>query len=725
MASRFKGRDYGALREEIIDFLRQRLPKDWDYNNSADPVVIYAESLARMGDSLHFTIDELRRECDMATANRASSIYSYASREGYKFFLPRGSRGTIYVNSSKEMDDKLTLNINKFDEIKCGATGDRLYALNDIKNVNLHQVPDSDYLKSYLTKLDEINNSTASTNDKDKARRKLKIDYTAYSQTVYKMTQRIDVVLGSKADFGFTYGDINHDSTVDLPDPYIDRDLIRLTYRWKRDSNVHELRYVDDIIGAGFARDIYTLTPKFIGGAITLCIEFPTNYQDLFDNDASTTFNFEYIKISNRKIENDANGQNSGSLKLTDYISPNNYSPDALVVDIGGGIKGYTEYEDPNVTRENYKKFVQDYSALLTKDDYETFIKVTANTPCKVFDHADNYKENVLPEGTQLLPRVIYVLTDMPYNDREAMFAKLRERSSRSDCIQMVPYGKNPYTIIVKAECFLLGSTPSEIATSIKAALLQYYSGNIGEKTPSKSMIDYIIHKASDKVIRAENLILLDSTFGYSTNDFSNTSVMTNKDIDEFYELLKNDGIVRIGETIKYDKCIVPKLDGNGYIQRDSDDNIIMSDTLETFEVQTNLTNIYRSIEDFDNEKKINKFPEIYRVSSNTPVTIYDELAADQVIYGIFDSKDWDIKDTEIYKLSNNPTQFEQIYKEKKCDDTIHDVAVPIFYKDKDDVIKPVPKSFSYIMDPEYIKHHYVVPYLNQVVVMVKAVDKI
>ena len=209
-------------------------------------------------------------------------------------------------------------------------------------------------------------------------------------------------------------------------------------------------------------------------------------------------------------------------MKLTDYISPNNYSPDDVVVDIGGGIKGYTEYEDPNVTRENYKKFVQDYSALLTKDDYETFIKVNANTPCKVFDHADNYKENVLPEGTQLLPRVIYVLTDMPYNDREAMFAKLRERSSRSDCIQMVPYGKNPYTIVVKAECFLLGSTPSEIATSIKAALLQYYSGNIGEKTPSKSMIDYIIHKASDKVIRAENLILLDSTFGYSTSDFSN-----------------------------------------------------------------------------------------------------------------------------------------------------------------------------------------------------------
>lgn len=723
MTSKFTGRDYSALREEIIDFLRQRLPKDWDYNNSADPVVIYAESLARMGDSLHFTIDELRRECDMATANRASSIYSYASREGYKFCLPRGSHGIIYVNSSKDMDDKLTLNISKFDEIKCGATGDRLYVLNDIKNVNLRQVPDSDYLKSYLTKLDEINNSTDSTDDKDKKRRKLKIDYTAYSQAVYKMTQRIDVVLGSKSDFGFTYGDINHDSTVDLPDPYIDRDLIRLTYRWKRDSNVHELRYVDDIIGAGFARDIYTLTPKFIGGAITLCIEFPTNYQDLFDNDASTTFNFEYIKISNRKIENDANGQNSGSLKLTDYISPNNYSPDDVVVDIGGGIKGYTEYEDPNVTRENYKKFVQDYSALLTKDDYETFIKVTANTPCKVFDHSDNYKENVLPEGTQLLPRVIYVLTDMPYNDRESMFAKLRERSSRSDCIQMVPYGKNPYTIVVKAECFLLGSTPSEIATSIKSALLQYYSGNIGEKTPSKSMIDYIIHKASDKVIRAENLILLDSTFGYSVDDFNNVGVMTNQEIDDFYDLLKSNGIIRVGETVTYENCIVPKLDSDGYIQHNTDGSIIMSDKPEIIELQTNSTNIYRSIENFDEEKRTNKFPEIYRVSSNTPVTIYDEIAADQVIYGIFDSKSWDIKDTEIYKLSTE--QLTNVYKGKNKDGAIIDVSVPIFYTDDSGNKKPVIKSFPYIMDPEYVKHHYVVPYLNQVIVMVKAVDKI
>ena len=80
MSSRFKGRDYATLRKEILDFLKQRLPQEWDSTNLGDPVVIFAESLARVGDQLHFTIDELRRECDIATAQRASSVYSYAMR---------------------------------------------------------------------------------------------------------------------------------------------------------------------------------------------------------------------------------------------------------------------------------------------------------------------------------------------------------------------------------------------------------------------------------------------------------------------------------------------------------------------------------------------------------------------------------------------------------------------------------------------------------------------
>ena len=75
MTSKITGRDYATLRSDIINFLRLKLPNDWDYQNTADPVVIFAECLARVGEELHFTIDELRRECDMATANRASSIY--------------------------------------------------------------------------------------------------------------------------------------------------------------------------------------------------------------------------------------------------------------------------------------------------------------------------------------------------------------------------------------------------------------------------------------------------------------------------------------------------------------------------------------------------------------------------------------------------------------------------------------------------------------------------
>ena len=149
MASRFIGRDYSSLRYEIIQFLRERLPKEWDYTNLADPVVIYAETLARIGDQLHFTIDELRRECDISTAQRSSSIYSYALREGYNMMLPRSSFGQLIISANKEFNagGKVRLDISKFDEIKIGSTGDILYAVDDIHSV-LYSPLDDDYISN-------------------------------------------------------------------------------------------------------------------------------------------------------------------------------------------------------------------------------------------------------------------------------------------------------------------------------------------------------------------------------------------------------------------------------------------------------------------------------------------------------------------------------------------------------------------------------------------------
>ena len=627
MSSRFKGRDYATLRKEILDFLKQRLPQEWDSTNLGDPVVIFAESLARVGDQLHFTIDELRRECDIATAQRASSVYSYAMREGYRMMLPKGSSGTIHVNS-ENTNNHLHLKINKFDPINCTSTPATLYSLNDI-DADLQTIPTTEYIESLI-------------NDKDK-----NADYATYCESITSRTQRINVVLGTKEEFNFTYNNINIDSTVELPDAIIDRDLIRLTvYSNASDNTGTEWKYVNDIIGSGFVGRIYTLTPKFIGGAITLNIEFATNYKDLFTS--TTRFKFEYIKISDQSLTT------KDTVDLMNYITPSTgyedeeYDDTNVMINLGNGIKGYTEYEDANVTRANYKNFIQDYSALLTKDDFVNYIKATSTANCKVFDHSDNYKTDTLPPDTSLLPRVIYIITDAEYTERERLFYDLRERSSRSDCICLIPYGKDPYTIVVKAECFLLGTSASSVATQIKSAILQYYSDSIGGVYPKKSMISYLAHKASDKVISLDSLIIRDSMFGKTDTHFDDIINLSNKDMDALFDS-------------NSESCILNIKDDDNY-------------------------KIYENIEDSECTGIPDAFPLIYDAYGNVLDT-YDSIIRNQYVYGLTDFASYDVNDSDIFVKS-----------------------------DKDGEKK-------YIISDEYKKHHYLMPYLNKVIVMVKAIS--
>lgn len=689
MASRFTGRDYTTLRGEIINFLRQRLPETWDWTNLSDPVVIFAESLARVGDQLNYTIDELRRECDVATAKRASSVYSYAMREGYKMMLPRGSFGVISVNarpaqvlSSQEVlpsqSERLSLSLHKFDEIRVGSTGDTLYVVNDISNCILYEEP----TKEYISSLRNYGNNEGK-----------RFDYASYSDTLYHRTAHIDVVLGSKAEYSFTYNDINNDSTVNLPDPIIDRYLVELKVKDVNGETVWD--YIDDVISAGFVGNIYTLTPKFVGGAINLCIEFPTNFRDLFSQ--STSFTFTYIKVVNSILEEDSSNSVSSSIDLSKYISP---SPDhendidvdtsGYVVNIGSGIKGYTEYEDATTVRENYKKFVQDYSALLTKDDYTSYLKVATSSPCKVFDHSDNYREGVLPPGTNLIPRVIYVLSNSNYKEREAIWEDLKDRSGRSDCISVIPYGVEPYSIVIKADCFLLGTSVSEIITKIKTELLKYYSGDIGEKTPELSMINYLVHKASDKVIRMDSVIIKDYTYGYIDNTFSEVNNLSNTDVDNLFSAL----CLKDPENSEF---------------KDEYRKYIMS----SFKIGDSIWhyNKYVPISSF-----IKSFPFIYYIDDGNEIQLetYDEVVQHQLIYGEIDSEDWD-KDA-VFDLEEYDVQPNEDYE---SDNQIYDdYGSGVF-----ETASFTASAYSGLCtSKKYIKHHYMAPLLNQVIVLIKAV---
>lgn len=691
MASRFSGRDYNTLREEIISFLRQRLPRDWDSTNLADPIVIFAESLARVGDQLHYTIDELRRECDMATAKRASSIYSYAMREGYKMMLPRGSFGTLQITSNK-FSSVASFGISKFDEIKVAPLGITVLAKESISGT-LYAKPDSESL--YGTTLDPLSKDT--------------IDRFTYLNTLNERIIQLPVVIGKKSTFSFTYSDINTDSTVELPTPIIDRDTLSLSFT--HNGAAIELTYVDDIIGSGFDQMSFTLTPKFIGGAIVLCIEFPTNYRDLFES--GTNFTFTYVSISDTKIDPTTN--TALSFDLSPYIT----GGDEYEVDCGAGIKGYVEYEDPITTRSNYKRYVQNYSALLTKDDYVSYVKASTPQQCIVFDHSDMYKQDVLPSGAGLIERTMYVVTDAPFSGRKALWNDLKERSSRSDCIVMIPFGKDPYTIIVKADCYLVGTSVSDIATQIKSALIKYYTDEPGTKYPDESMINYIVHKASDKVIRMESCLVSDSTFGTIDSSFNNVHTLTSNQVEALYYALKN--------------------------------NSTLDDSINDYQT----INSHILIDAFNTHKYASwgnrpayGFPSIY-LKDDMLVTDYSNLVKHQVVYGELDSVDWDLKDTDIFEfiggdasaisvVSKSDTG-NKIFKEVTGKDWDGDDDHP-YYLTADEINRlrlnytvedlsgnitvSGAKEDFYVLREPYIKHHYVVPVLNNVVVLINAVAK-
>jgi len=671
MASRFLGRDYSTLREEIIQFLRTRLPQDWDYTNLADPVVIYAETLARIGDQLHYTIDEIRRECDISTAQRASSIYSYALREGYNLMLPNSSFGTLTITANKDFETggKVQLQINKFDEIKVKSTGDVLYAAKSIDSI-LQEPLDNEYVETIRNYINESNFDDQNTHDDLENNRDI---YSRYANTIYNRSVHLPVVLGKKADFQFTYNDINQDSTVTLPDAMIDRRLFRLIHHIASENTDEELRYVIDVISTGYSEKSYSLTPKFIGNSLVLNIEFPTDYSVLFK--PSDTFTFEYIQVMNNVIE--PTDENTESIDLSNYITKAVAVDDIDIktsykVDLGNGIKGYRDYEDPVVTREQYKKYLHDYSALLTKDNYSTYIKSAYSSYCTVFDHGDNYKD-ILPYGTQLMPRVIYISTDDNFSARKQMWEDLKERSSRSDCIVMVPYGKDPYTIVVKADCYLLGVSASEVATKIQSELINYYGSTIGERKPEISVINYLVHKASDHVIRMESCLVRDTTFGTIDTTFANTATLTNDEIDHLYAALE-DGDNNLNYSYTVDRV---DSDGNKY-----------SDTVYPLRDEFTGTNgtvyYYNKYPKFDYDEKYRNesksdnynYPKIYHLisynnddpdsSNEDPITSYDTLVQYQDNYGELDRKEFDLKDENLFKINsdyiNNKHNYQYCY---------------------------------------------------------------
>ena len=84
----YTGRDYYALREQIITRIQERLP-NWTAADPADFGVAFVEGFSYMGDVLAYYIDRAANETNLATATQRDSLLNIEQNYGY---IPSGYR---------------------------------------------------------------------------------------------------------------------------------------------------------------------------------------------------------------------------------------------------------------------------------------------------------------------------------------------------------------------------------------------------------------------------------------------------------------------------------------------------------------------------------------------------------------------------------------------------------------------------------------------------------
>lgn len=609
MASRFQGRDFQTLRQEIIDFVKSKAPDTWDATNVADPMVVMIESIAMMADHLHYYIDAMRRESDMATANLASSVYSYALREGYIMTLPRSThfRVSLYSGEDNTIEN---VTLPKFSEFSLSNSSNKYYLLTPLATTNIY----SHY--------------PYSTED-------------SLGDQVLIQSPEVELVAGELKEVRFTFTDIDYYSRIELPESRIDPSMCQLIAQSGLDSR--EMVRVEDVISDLASVNVYSLTPSFVSGVERLYIEFPYNYRNLFPVNTSFIFRYVSLREEQKPYSDFESSDYSGLFGRTRIFG------------------GYHSYESPESIKQNYKHYVRDFTSLVTKFDYQSFVMYNINSRCQVFDKSDQYSGSFV----DIPVRTIYILSDLDYTGREALRDEILKRSSRSDNIFMIPYGRKLYRLFVIVEANLLAESEEDIRSAITSSLVGFYNDITEVRDPIESVIYHRIHSCNSFISRAW-VILISEYYEEEGNTYTNfptEEIVTDPDQLSYY--------LSTNKIFKYFYDLLPSLS-------DSDEKDL-------------------SYLDRYSELKPNKDSVIYR---NLLVDAVDSLSH---FKGDRDDPrpSYEYKYPTTLPYSNVTEQLELVSKDSP------------FYYDKPEI------DTQSVNDPEYSKTHFILPSLLDTVIWV------
>jgi uncharacterized phage protein gp47/JayE len=127
----YTGRDYYAIREQLIARIQDRIP-EWTASNPADFGVALVEAFAYIGDLMSYYIDRNANEGFITTATQRDSVLSIAESYGY---IPAGHRqATLTVtfqNSSEDTVVTIPAGTVVSGEVVIGDTVETVYFTTD------------------------------------------------------------------------------------------------------------------------------------------------------------------------------------------------------------------------------------------------------------------------------------------------------------------------------------------------------------------------------------------------------------------------------------------------------------------------------------------------------------------------------------------------------------------------------------------------------------------
>tara|TARA_R100001463_G_scaffold22378_3_gene53726 strand:+ start:11484 stop:13457 length:1974 start_codon:yes stop_codon:yes gene_type:complete len=80
----YLGREFGSIRNNLVEFAKSYFPKTYNDFNESDPGMMFIEMAAYVGDMLNFYIDNQYRETLLHSAEEKKNIFKIAQSYGYK-----------------------------------------------------------------------------------------------------------------------------------------------------------------------------------------------------------------------------------------------------------------------------------------------------------------------------------------------------------------------------------------------------------------------------------------------------------------------------------------------------------------------------------------------------------------------------------------------------------------------------------------------------------------